>query len=458
MPDININEVVSRPGSERGILGIILNNNDKILECEAKDLYANHFSVPGNQILYSAICYLYSREDITHIDSLVVYNTITDPEAKQSVDSLGGMSYIDSLIQSRVSDNLNYYITQVRNCAIKRLAYAFGAQIQEDVLESSLDQPAEELLNRIQQNTLELVLQNEEESEVYEMGTDTEEVLRRRAENPMTIPGFAMGWDKYDRITQGQKPNELTVVVARSKAGKSAFLLNHAKKFSVNDGIPGLYIDTEMTSREQEDRLLACISGVPHEEIVSGMFARDTIYGEAVAKQAALMEALDKIRQAPFFHIYMPGFTIDKVTALVRKYYLQRNLGYVIFDYIKLPNSEVNNLENAQEYQRLGYITTCLKDLSGICGIPVITAAQANRSGDMDGDESDIGGSYRIIQMATRIIFLRQKTDQELATDGWQNGNMKIKVGFQRSGQSSNENIDFVFDKQILRFKEVHSD
>ena len=104
-------------------------------------------------------------------------------------------------------------------------------------------------------------------------------VLRRRAENPMTIPGFAMGWAKYDKITQGQKkPNELTVVVARSKAGKSAFLLNHAKKFSVNDGIPGLYIDTEMTSREQEDRLLACISGVPHEEIVSGMFARDTIW------------------------------------------------------------------------------------------------------------------------------------------------------------------------------------
>jgi replicative DNA helicase len=287
------------------------------------------------------------------------------------------------------------------------------------------------------------------------MGSETEQVLRDRAERPMTIPGLAMGWQKYDVVTQGQKPNELVVVVARSKTGKSAFLLNHAKKFSVNDHLPGLYIDTEMTSREQEDRLLSCVSGVPYEEIVNGMFARDTIYGLASDKQAKLFSALEIIRSSPLYHIYMPSFTIEKVTALVRKYYLQHNLAYVIFDYIKLPNSEVNDLANAQEYQRLGFITTCLKDLAGICNIPVITAAQANRSGEMHGDEQDIGGSYRIIQMATRIIFLRKKTDQELATDGWQRGNMKLKIGFQRNGASSADDIDFLFDGPTLRFTEI---
>lgn len=455
MPEININEIVSKPGSERGILSIILNDNDKIVECEGKNLYANHFSVPGHQVLYSAICYLYGREDITRIDSLAIYNTITDQEAKRSVDELGGMSYIDTLIQSRVIDNLDFYVNQVRNCALKRLAYEFGGQIQENILASDIDQPAIELLDQIQQATLDLVLENQEQSDVYRMGTETEEILRQRAESPMEIPGLTMGWTKYDKITQGQKPNELIVVVARSKEGKSAFILNHAKKFSINDGLPGLYIDTEMSSREQEDRLLACTSGVPYEEIVSGMFARDTLYGEAQDKQSRLMEALSRIRQAPLFHIYMPNFTIEKVTALVRKYYLQHNIGYIIFDYIKLPNTDINNLANAQEYQRLGYMTTCLKDLAGICNIPVITAAQANRTSNMEGDESDIGGSYRIIQMATRIVFLRSKTDQELATEGWQNGNMKVKIGFQRNGASSNEHINFVFDKPILRFTEI---
>lgn len=455
MSGIDINQIISKPGSERSILSIILNNNDKIIECESNNLFANHFSVPGHQVIYSVICYLYSREDINRIDSYAIYNSITDQEAKASVDELGGMGYIDTLMQSRASDNLVFYINQVRNCAMKRMAYQLGAQIQDMVTDlSNIDSPAEDIFERIQEQTNEIILENQEQSEVYLMGSTTEEILRQRAENPLEIPGLSMNWANYDKVTQGQKPNELVVVVARSKVGKSAFLLNHAKKFSVNDGIPGLYIDTEMTYREQEDRLLSCISGVPYEEIVNGMFSRDTIHGEASDKTAKLFSALEKIRASNFFHVYMPMFTIEKVTALVRKYYLQHGLGYVIFDYIKLPNAEVNNLQTAQEYQRLGYMTTCLKDLAGICNIPIITAAQANRTGDMSGDESDVGGSYRIVQMATRVVFLRHKTDQEITTDGWQRGNMKVKVAFQRNGSAS-QDIDFLFDGATLRWSEI---
>jgi replicative DNA helicase len=115
-----------------------------------------------------------------------------------------------------------------------------------------------------------------------------------------------MGWTKFDKVTQGYKGNELTVWCGLSKTGKSAVLINHARKLSVEDGIPGLYIDTEMTDREQEDRLLASISSVPYEEIVNGMFARDTDYGLGANKIAKLKEALQKVKQAKLYHIYMP--------------------------------------------------------------------------------------------------------------------------------------------------------
>jgi hypothetical protein len=140
---------------------------------------------------------------------------------------------------------------------------------------------------------------------------------------------------------------------------------------------------------------------------------------------------------------------------MVRKYKIQYNIGYFIFDYIKLPTSEIGGLASAQEYQRLGYFTTCLKDLTGICDIPGITACQANRS-NLDGtmDESSIGGSYRILQMATRLIFLRNKTDMELASQGFTRGNQSIKVAFQRNGASMSDEIDFVFDKAIMRMYE----
>jgi replicative DNA helicase len=178
MPDIN--EIISLPGSERGILSIILNSRDKILECETKNLYADHFSVPGHKMLYSAICHLYSRPDVGNLDSLVIYNTVTDQAARASIDALGGMTYIDTLIQSNVADNLNIYINHVRTCALKRIAYNMGTDIQNFVLQNNNpDASVEELFDYVQRRTLDLVLQNESQEEVYRMGTSAGERLQR---------------------------------------------------------------------------------------------------------------------------------------------------------------------------------------------------------------------------------------------------------------------------------------
>lgn len=455
---LHIEDIISKPGAERGILSIILHNKDRVIDCETEGIFSEHFSVKGNEYLYSAICYLSSNPDVHTIDSLLIYNTITDPEAKVAVDNLGGMQYIDTLIQSRVADNLRVYINQVRGCALKRTAYQLGIDIQGLVLRSDDSESVEELMNEIQQRTLNLILNGESTTEVYQFGTDTERRLTERATNPQSIPGYTLGWAQYDQITQGYKPNELTVFVAESKTGKSALLLNHAHAFSIVNNIPGLYIDTEMTDEEQEDRMLAIISGVPYEEIYNGMFARDTVYGLAANKTTALRVASVKLSESKLFHLYLPGFTIEQVTALTRKYQIQHHIGYLIFDYIKLPTSEIAGLAQAQEYQRLGFITTCLKDIAGLCHMPVITAAQSNRSnlGGTNQDASNIGGSYRILQMATRLCFLRNKTDFELSNEGFNSGNQKIKIAYQRNGASmNNDEININFDRPILKMKEA---
>ena len=117
--------------------------------------------------------------------------------------------------------------------------------------------------------------------------------------------------------------------------------------------------------------------------------------------------------------------SVEKVTSLIRQYKIQYNIDYCIFDYIKLPTSDVNSLNTAQEYQRLGYFTTCLKDMAGICDIPILTACQSNRSDldNTDPDASCIGGSYRILQLATKLFFLRNKTPTELSEQGYAEGN-----------------------------------
>jgi replicative DNA helicase len=261
----------------------------------------------------------------------------------------------------------------------------------------------------------------------------------------------------YDDLTNGAQPGDLIIVCAPSKTGKSVLLTNWANKLSIIDKLPVLYIDSEMTSREQEDRLLANLTGIPAKEIVSGMYVMDTENGLAVDKVARLKEAREKLKMGNYYHVYMPQFTIEKVTALVRKFQLQFGIVALFFDYIKIPSNQAD-FKSAQEYQKLGFFTSGLKDIAGLLQMPVFTACQANRSdvATEKPDESSIGGSYRILQLASKLMFLYNKSEERIAKDGGaQYGNQQLFIKWQRNGDSDCPPINIKFDKPILRMEEA---
>lgn len=446
-------DIIKNPSAERNILNIVMKNNDNLVLCSAQDLYAEHFAVEANQILYSVICYL-TQNGVKHFDSNTIYSVITDANALEVMNGIGGRNYIDGLLeQATIEDNLKLNIDLVKECNTKRMIYALGKQIQEEVIETK---DIQKTMADLQSKLLTLSLDTESKAEVYQFGDSAYERLKQRMDNPCDTFGYKIGWDNFDRITQGMGSNDLVVLVGPSKTGKSTWLLNVSDALSVKSGLKGLYIDTEMKDDEQEDRLVAIVSGVPFEEIRNGKFGQDTDYGLAEDKKQKVFDAIDLMKNTKMFHKYIPDFTIDKVSALIRKYKIQEDIDYVIFDYIKMPSSDVNSLSTAQEYQRLGYFTTCLKDMAGICGIPVITACQTNRNdlNTLDPDASSIGGSYRILQLATKCLFIRNKTLQELETENYRLGNQKLHIKYQRNG-SGDEAIDVLFDRPKLRMCEA---
>ena len=456
MPLLDINKVISKPGSERAILSIILRYPDKIVECESNNLKSDHFSVDGHRYLYSIICFLYTNPEINSIDALLIYTSIRQPNVKTAVDELGGLEYIESLFNAEISDNLSYYVKEIKDLYTKREIYTMSKNLQSGILQNKYES-ADILITDLQNKTLEVAVESESSDEVYRMGSDTERVLQERMENRSSIPGLAMGWTQYDSVTQGANGNDLIVIVGESKVGKSAILIQYVVNWSIRDGLPGLYLDTEMDSRNQEDRILSCLSGIPFEEVVNGQFAVDTIYGNASSKRAAIEGATRKLQDNKCFHIYVPNFSADDVSKKIRKFKLKENIAYAIFDYIKLPSSEIAGLGDASEYQKLGYLTSALKDSAGICDIPVITAAQGNKSliGCNDPDANQLGGSYRILQIASKLMFLTHKSNAQMMAENYTKGNRRLFVKYQRNGKSNNEAINFQFEEPILRFKEV---
>ena len=179
------------------------------------------------------------------------------------------------------------------------------------------------------------------------------------------------------------------------------------------------------------------------------MYVLDTENGKAKDEMSALKEAIQKLKAGNYYHVYLPSFTVDKVNAIAKKFKMQHNIQAIFFDYLKMPSSQISTLRSVQEWQMLGYIASGLKDLAGTLGIPIYSACQENRIDPKGGrkDETNVGGSDRILQLASKLIFLTNKSDEEIMKEGEINGNQRLYIAFQRNGESNCPPINIKFDR-----------
>ena len=415
------------------------------------------FLIEANRYIYMAINYLfYKKQDPT---PYAIMEVMTDKSMRKVVEDFGGTEYLEILSTARANvNNLDIFCQKLKQAYTRFML----CQICDDTKDFVLTDKAEvlnpsEIIGQHENMVAELSNNVQQTKDIYKMGEDTEYVLEQRAENPNTVPGLEVGWNKFDYYTNGGQAGDLIMLCARAKTGKSTTLTNWAVKLGIEDKIPILYFDTEMSAREQEDRILSILSGVPHKEIMNGMYCLDTEFGKADDKKRRIKEAISKMRNGNYYHIYMPNFTIEKVNAIAKKFKIQNNIQAIFFDYLKFPSSQVASLKSVQEWQMLGYIASGLKDLAGTLKVPVYSGCQENRS-NLDSDKKDernVGGSDRILQLATKLIFLSNKPEEQIIKEAGLLGNQKLYIAYQRNGESDCPIIDINFDRTTLTQREV---
>lgn len=452
-------EEIIVPGSERSIISICLKNPEKIIDCESEELFAEHFGIPAHRYIYMAMLYLYSKE--VKPTPIAILEVIVDETAKKSIEKIGGLEYLSLLAEgNKFDDDVKIYCKKVKQAHIRRIICDICDETIEEMLDASSEVLNEqELVSKLENKIVDLSVQSTTMDDIYKMGTSTEQILKERAKNPQTIPGLEVGnkFTKFNRLTNGGRPGDLIFVCARAKTGKSTLLKSWSTNIGIIDKLPVLYIDTEMDSRDQEDRILADLSNIPYNEIISGSYVLDTANGLAKDKIERLKYATKMLQEGEFYYTKMPQFTADKVNSLTRKFKIQKNIVALFFDYLKLPANQVDTLKNIKEWQSLGFLASGLKDLGSILDIPVFSACQENRS-DSDPtkkSEANVGGSDRILQLATKLIFLYDKTDKQIALEGAGNGNQQLYIAFQRNGESKCEPINIFFNKPYMRMEEI---
>jgi len=266
----------------------------------------------------------------------------------------------------------------------------------------------------------------------------------RRREKAVTMMGLSTGYPILDEHIDGLVPGTLTVVAARPKMGKSTFLSNIATHVAYREDVPILYIDTEMPFDQWRDRIVAGMSGIPEREIKHGGYDRET-WNTIMYKCVKLVE------KGQLYHEFMPGYTVEKLTALYKKYHMKHGIGLMVFDYLKEPDS--SSIERQRrEYQVLGDVTTRLKDLAGTLDIPCLTAVQLNR-------DENIADSDRIARYADIICqwMYRDKEEKEEGDDrGINCGSHKLLIReTRRGGMTTDKGIGYNFWKKSLFIEEV---
>ena len=282
---------------------------------------------------------------------------------------------------------------------------------------------------------------------LYEMGNDVpsniydemESLIEGRGDNPLTEFGLMGPHPKVNEIYGSLlRPGNITVIVARSGVGKTQFCMDYSTKVSAEHDVPVLHFDNgEMSKEELIMRQCAALSGVSMHLLESGKWRRAG--NNIVEKVRAVWP---KIKDLKFYYYNVGGMDVDAMVSSLKRFYYSKvgrgNKMVFSFDYIKTTSERMNN---KSEWQIVGEMVDKFKKCvqkeilwEGEPIISMITSVQSNRYGitnnrtaqNIVDDESIVSLSDRITQFCSHMFILRNKTADEIESEGQRFGTQKL--------------------------------
>lgn len=440
MSDIfNIKNEFAFPSEERALLSLCLKDINNFYVVSSA-LNSDDFLLDEHQVLYSMIKNI-SNSGAKTIDFHMLLSDINTYGLSKSV---GGLDYVHAIYNMLVSvSNMDLYIKIVEEASNKFKLYIDMADAVGRIKDTSKNK--DETFSDLSGSIINSIISTYNKRKISS-GVNLNEGFLEYIENKRNkyteMSGLQTGYTIFDRQIDGLVNSTLTFITARKKTGKSAFLSNVACNVGIKQLKSIIYFDTEMRFDEWRDRSIAIISGI-NERIIKHGGYDDTIYNK-------LIKVNKIIEKCKIYHEFIPGYTVDKLIALSKKYKVNNSVDLIIFDYLKEPElSSVSR--NRKEYQLLGDVTTALKDLAAELDLPILAAAQINREGD-------IADSDRIARYADVIAQWMPMTNEEKSQGGdtFKKGNYKLIIrDSRRGGHTPETGIGYMFKKSRLKITEI---
>lgn len=234
------------------------------------------------------------------------------------------------------------------------------------------------------------------------------EMWQKRSEVDGSLMGYSTGFTDLDRRTMGLQAPDLTIIAAKSGAGKTTLAMNMVQAVAINQGKPVLVFSLEMSGEQLMDRMVAAVGKIPMNLIKSGK-AFDSDYSHCIAP------AVDKINRSMLHIDDRGGLTIGQIQATARKFFRKHGQGLLVVDYIGLVSAKGNNKQ-----EQTAIVSGGLKSIAKELNIPVLALAQVNRNSVQRGEKrpmaSDLRDSAAIEHDADCLIMLYEDEDNNPGT------------------------------------------
>jgi len=423
--------------AEKAIIHILCHHPKRIGEVDGKNISEMDFTKRAFREVFLTIKHLYMNGSDVNLSSVL---TVGKEFKFSFVNKENNVAALTKLFEVEIEDtNLLMHCGIVRNISIKKQLTNRLSKLHTEV--GNVD-TAHEALSLVEKAVYNFASESNQGSEIIRLADRVDEVMKDIEANP-TI-GLSSGFPTYDKaIGGGLRPGTINMIGARPKKGKSLISLWMAIHNAKN-GIPTLYLDTELEYKDQIPRMIGMLAGISFENIETGKWQR---IRSDVEKYKQAREVLENM---PLYWIKIAGMQIEEVIGYIRRFICRivgtredgrPNRSLICYDYLKLMNTKDLG-KSMQEYQALGYRISELHDLAGEMGAAMLMTVQLNRDGIEREDGASISGSDRTLWLCDNFTILKPLSREEisLAPPGV---NYKLFVSDTRYGAGNTE-IDFI--------------
>ena len=244
---------------------------------------------------------------------------------------------------------------------------------------------------------------------LHKESAEWEDEIRRRKEEPEKYAGIKTGFMKFDYMTGGLFPAELTIVFALSGKGKSTVLKNIGSRIQ-QQGFNVLHVCNEENEFQVQTKYHSLQSRIEY-----GKFKRGSYSDEELKS----WQEFNKKQVENGGDIYILEIPQQTDATLIEQAYHELKLqnvhiDVIIVDYLDLMAPAFRAYSENDEQ---GKVTNDLKQLAINCHCPVLTATQAGTQTEKQETkekpfltQSDIFGTKRKAHSANTLIGIVNQT------------------------------------------------